>query len=121
MDGYVIELRKWNTLLKLSEAGFPVKENFSKYVDLPAEAIYNVFETKLNHIFSNSTAETKAYNIFEDMHEFVMELDGSSEAGIPFDNAHVLTEEIGGFNINGNIYGLGASSGVGKSTMAFFD
>lgn len=119
LDGYVIELRKWNALLKLSEAGFPVKENFSKYVDLPAEAIYNVFETKLNHIFSNSTAETKAYNIFEDMHEFVMELDGSSEAGIPFDNAHVLTEEIGGFNINGNIYGLGASSGVGKSTMAF--
>ena len=38
---------------------------------------------------------------------------------MPFHNAKLLTGEIGGFNLNGHIYGLGAGSGVGKSTMAF--
>ena len=37
--------------------------------------------------------------------------------GMPLDNSGILNKEIGGVNFNGNIYGLGASSGVGKSTM----
>lgn len=119
MPGYIIELKKWNALLKLAEYGFPIRENLSKFVDLPAEAIYNVYETRLNHVFSNSVADTKAHDIFDGMPKFVDELNEGNEAGIPFDNAHVLTDVVGGFNVNGNIYGLGAASGVGKSTMAF--
>ena len=38
---------------------------------------------------------------------------------MPFYHADILTSEVGGFNLNGHIYGLGAGSGVGKSTMAF--
>jgi replicative DNA helicase len=38
---------------------------------------------------------------------------------MPLYHADILNSEIGGFNLNGHIYGLGASSGIGKSSMAF--
>ena len=71
------------------------------------------------NIFVNASTEVKSYNIFDGMYDFIKELDEAKETGMPLNNANYLTSEIGGFNINGNIYGLGAGSGVGKSTMAF--
>lgn len=119
LEGYIAELRKWKTILELCRRGFPVKQRLSDYIDMTEEEIYNEHEAYLNHIFANSSAEVKSYNVFDDMFEFIDELNNSSEAGLPFNNAHLLTAETGGFNLNGNIYGLGAGSGVGKSTMAF--
>ena len=119
LEGYIAELRKWKTILELCRMGFPVKQRLSDYIDMTEEEIYNEHEAYLNHIFANSSAEVKSYNVFDDMFEFIDELNNSSEAGLPFNNAHLLTAETGGFNLNGNIYGLGAGSGVGKSTMAF--
>ena len=119
LDGYVAELRKWKTILELCKMGFPVKKRLSDYADMTEEEIYNEHEAYLNHIFANSSAEVKSYNVFDNMFAFVEELNEASEAGLPFNNAPLLTAETGGFNLNGNIYGLGAGSGVGKSTMAF--
>ena len=117
--GYVRELKKWNAVIELCKRGFPVKENLSAYVDLTEEQIYNEFEVNLNHVFANSEFEVKSYNVFDGMYEFIEELDEGREEGLPFYHANLLTKELGGFNLNGNIYGLGAGSGVGKSTMAF--
>lgn len=118
-DGYVAELRKWQTVLKLCKVGFPVKDRLSDYVDMTEEDIYNEHEAFLNHIFVNTSSEVKSYNVFDDMHKFIDEISKSSDVGMPFYNADILTSEVGGFNLNGHIYGLGAGSGVGKSTMAF--
>ncbi len=118
-DGYVAELRKWKAVIELCKMGFPVKDRLSDYVDMTEEDIYNEHEVYLNHIFSNTSSEVKSYNVFEEMHEFVEELKRSSDVGMPFYHADILTSEVGGFNLNGHIYGLGAGSGVGKSTMAF--
>ena len=119
LDAYIAELRKWKTVLELCKKGFPVKQRLSDYVDMTEEEIYNEHEAYLNHIFANSSSDVKSYNVFDDMFSFIDELNNSSEAGLPFHNAPLLTAETGGFNLNGNIYGLGAGSGVGKSTMAF--
>ena len=121
LDGYIAELRKWTAVAELAKIGFPVGEKLSKYADanMTEERIYNQLEARLNHIFVNATSDVKSYNVFEDMYEFIEELNNSEDAGLPFYNAEFLTAEVGGFNLNGNIYGLGAGSGVGKSTMAF--
>jgi len=37
---------------------------------------------------------------------------------MPLDGCEILNREIGGINFNGHIYGIGANSGVGKSTTA---
>lgn len=117
--GYIAELRKWKAVIALCKRGFPVKDKLSDYADMTEEEIYNEHEAYLNHIFVNSTSEVKSHNVFDNIYEFIDELNNSSDVGLPFYNANLLTSETGGFNLNGNIYGLGAGSGVGKSTMAF--
>lgn len=117
-DGYVNELRKWNVVAKLAKAGFPVKDRMSEFADMSAEEIYNEFETFLNHTFINIDSEVKSYNAFDGINELIDELDAGSEVGMPLHNAPLLTNEIAGLN-PGHIYGLGAGSGCGKSTMAF--
>nr|DAL78531.1 MAG TPA: replicative helicase [Caudoviricetes sp.] len=119
LDGYVSELHKWDAVRELCEKGFPVKDRLSDYADMSEEEIYNEHEAYLNHIFANSSAGTKSVNVFDGMYEFIQELNECSEAGMPFYNADLLNAEVGGFNLNGNIYGLGAGSGCGKSNMAF--
>ena len=116
---YVEELKKWKLILELCKKGFPVKDRLSDYVDMTTEEIYKEFEIVLNHLFVNSSNEIKSYNAFDGMYDFIEELNNSSEVGLPFYNSKLLTSETGGFNLNGHIYGLGAGSGVGKSTMAF--
>lgn len=118
-DAYVTELKKWKSIFYLCKKGFPVKDRLSDFADMTAEEIYNEYEVFLNHTFANASEEIKSYNVFDNMSEFIDELNNSSEVGLPFFNSNILTSETGGFNLNGNIYGLGAGSGVGKSTMAF--
>lgn len=119
LDGYVSELNKWGAVLSLCERGFPVKERLSDYADMTEEEIYNEHEAYLNHIFANSSSGIKSVNVFEDMYEFIDELNNGNDIGMPFYHADLLTAEVGGFNLNGHIYGLGGSSGSGKSNMAF--
>jgi replicative DNA helicase len=119
LDGYIAEIKKWKTVIELCKKGFPVKDRLSDYADMTEEEIYNEHETYLNHIFANSSSEIKSYNVFDGIYEFIEELNNSSDVGLPFYNSNLLTGETGGFNLNGNIYGLGAASGCGKSTMAF--
>ena len=118
-DGYVAELRKWKAVIQLCKMGYPVKERLSDYADMTEEDIYNEHEAYLNHIFANTSSEVKSYNVFDGMYEFIDELNNSVDVGMPLYNAKILNSEIGGFNLNGHIYGLGASSGIGKSSMAF--
>lgn len=117
-ESYVNEIKKWNAVIKLAKYGFPVKENLSKYVDVKAEDIYNELEALLNHTFINVESEIKTYNACEGLYDLIDKLNSGSQVGMPLSNADILNKEIGGINFNGNIYGLGASSGVGKSTTA---
>lgn len=116
---YVTELKKWKCVINLCKQGFPVKDSISEFVDMSIENIYKQYETRLNHIFISADDNVTSYNAFDGMHELIEELDQCKEDGFPFYNAKLLTQMVGGFNFHGNIYGLGAGSGVGKSTMAF--
>jgi replicative DNA helicase len=117
-DSYVSEIKKWNAVIKLAKIGFPVKDRLSEYVDSTAEDIYNELEALLNHTFVNVESEVKTFNACDGLHELVDKLNAGAQVGMPLSNADIINKEIGGINFNGNIYGLGASSGVGKSTTA---
>ena len=72
----------------------------------------------INHIFANAETDIKTYNACDGIHDLIDELNKGQGVGLPFDNCPLLNKEVGGFNCNGNIYGLGANSGIGKSTTA---
>ena len=117
-DGYVRDLRKWNAVIKLISRGFPCdKERLSEICDMPIEDLYNEYTVYLNDIFANIDNNIKSYNGFEGMHKLIDELNDGKNVGIPFYNCEILTKETGGM-LGGNIIGLGAASGVGKSTLS---
>lgn len=117
-DGYVTDLRKWNAVIKMIKNGFPCdKERLSELCDMSAEDIYNEYTVYLNDIFANIDNDITSYNGFDGMKELVDELDAGKNIGIPFANCDILNKETGGM-LGGNIIGMGASSGVGKSTLS---
>lgn len=116
-DSYIQDLRKWNTVVKLIKQGFPCdKERIRAVCDMSAEELYDEYTINLNDTFANIDNRVKAYNGFEGMHELIDELDEGRNVGIPFSGCELLNEETGGM-LGGNIIGIGASSGVGKSTI----
>jgi replicative DNA helicase len=118
-DGYVRDLRKFNALMKLAKLGFPIpKDRLSDFNDMTAEEIYDEYNAYLNDTFVNLDNDVKSYNGFDGLYELIEDADRGDNVGLPLYNAHLLTKEIGGINLNGHIYGIGASSGTGKSTMA---
>ncbi len=118
LDGYIQELKKWNAVIKLAKCGFPVNDKISEYADMSAEEIFQQLETLLNHTFINVDSEVKSYNAVEGLQDYIDEMNEGYAVGMPLSSCSILNREIGGLNFNGHIYGLGAASGVGKSTMA---
>lgn len=117
-DGYVRDLRKWNAVIKLIQRGFPCdKERLSKICDMSVDDLYDEYTVYLNDIFANVDNNVKSYNGFDGMKKLIDELDEGMNVGIPFANCDILNKEIGGM-LGGNIIGIGASSGVGKSTLS---
>lgn len=117
-DSCLESLYKWNAVLKLIDRGFPCDDNkISKMCDMSLEQIYDEYTVYLNDIFSNIDNKAKTHNGFEGMKELVDELDEGAYVGIPFANCNILNMETGGM-LGGNIIGIGASSGVGKSTLS---
>lgn len=116
-DGYIKELNKWNAVIKLAKMKFPVQDRLSEFCDMTAEDIYNELEALLNHTFVNIESDVKTYNACEGIHELIDKLNEGVNVGLPLHNCKILNKEISGLNV-GNIYGLGALSGVGKSTTA---
>ena len=118
-DGYVRDLRKWNTIAKLVKQGFPVKNRLSEFCDMSAEEIYQEYEGYINHIFSNIDHEIKSYNALEGLHELVDDLNAGDNIGLPI-CADLLNKEIGGLK-RGNIYSLTAPSGCVDCDTEFFN
>ena len=116
ISGYIKELYKWKTVLEMLKNGFPVQNRIKDFCDMSLDNIYEEYEAMLNHIFINAVRDVISYNACEGINEFIDELNEGKSVGLPLRNCEILNKEISGFNCDGNIYGLGANSGVGKST-----
>lgn len=117
-DGYVEEIKKWNTVLQLLNYGFPVSENLSKYADKSVDVVYNDLESMLNAVFLNTEIGVQSFNAFANMDEYIQSLNDCEEVGMPLYGSTLLNDAVAGIH-KGNIMGIGAASGVGKSWLAF--
>lgn len=116
IDGYVKDLNKWNTVIKLAKFKFPIAERLSDYVDMSAENIYDEYEAILNHIFVDVDGDDETLKMSDGIYELIDELDEGLAIGLPYYNSDLLTEETGG-SLIGNITLVGGLSGSGKSTF----
>lgn len=116
LNGYVQELRKWNSVIKLMLRGFPIKDDLSRLVDMTSEDIYQEYEAFLNDTFVNIDSDVKSYDICDNITELVDELDEGFAVGLPYYNLPILTKETGG-QCKGYITLLGGLSNAGKSTV----
>lgn len=115
--GYIQELRKWNSVIKLAKRGCPVRDRLSDYCDMAAEEIYNEWEAFINDIFVNIDCDVKSYDICDGIYDLIEELDEGLANGLPYHNMDMITKETGGQYL-GSITLVGGLSNVGKSTFA---
>lgn len=116
ISGYIKDLHKWNTVLKLLKNKFPIADRISEIVDMSIDEIYAEYDTMLNHIFINANSEIRTYSISDGIYNLIDELDEGLAVGLPYHDMPLLTKEISGDSI-GNITLVGALSGVGKSSF----
>lgn len=116
-DGYLSELRKWNSVIKLAGRGFGVVDRLKDFCDMTAEEIYQEFEVFLNDTFVNINMDVKSYDISDGIYELIDELDIGNAVGLPYYNMPMLTKETGGQYL-GSITLVGGLSNVGKSTFS---
>jgi replicative DNA helicase len=117
-DSYVNDIKKFNVLLQLLKYGFPISEKLSEYIDKTSDEIYSELELMLNHTFLNTESSIKSYNAFENIHQYIDELNSGADIGLPFYGADLLNAETAGMRL-GTMTGLGGLSGSGKSLLAF--
>ena len=113
LDGYISELRKWNTLIQLCKRGFPVKDRLSDFTDMTAEEIYNEYQLFLNDTFIHIDSDVKSYDICYKIDELIEKLDAGSAIGLPYYDIPILSKETGGQYL-GSITLLGGISNSGK-------
>ena len=116
-DGYVSDLRKWNSIIKLARRGFAVSDDISRYCDMTSEQIYDEFEAYLNSVYVNIDRDVKTYDIADGIDKLIDELDAGFALGLPYYDMPMLTDETGGQYV-GSITLIMGLSNVGKSTFA---
>ena len=116
MDGYIKELYKWKSVLEMIKYTLSTTNRINEFCDMSLDEIYEENEAMINHIFVNAARDIESYNACDGINKYIDELNSGKSVGLPLNNCDILNKEIGGFNCDGNIYGVGANSGVGKST-----
>lgn len=116
MQGWIRELHKWNSVMKLAEKGFPVNERLSEFSDMQIEDIYDEYEIHLNNIFANADIDVKSYDISDGIYDLIDELDEGEAIGLPLSYLPMLNNELGGLHI-GDVTLIGGVSNAGKSTF----
>ena len=118
-DSYVNDIKKFNVLLQLLKYGFPISEKLSEYIDKTSDEIYSELELMLNHTFLNAESGIQSYNAFDNIHQYIDELNEGADIGLPFYGADLLNAETAGMRL-GTMTGLGGLSGcVDKDTEYF--
>ena len=116
LNGYILELDKWNTLISMINDGFPVWENLKKYNDMTLEDIYDENEARLNNIFVKRDGGVRVYDASCGLDELIDKLDKGKMIGLPYYSMPMLTNLTSGC-ILGNMDIVAMSVNAGKSTF----
>ena len=116
ISGYVNELKKWETVIRMIASGFPVSDRIKEFVDMSLDEIYKEYDALLNHIFINAEEDVMSYSLSDGIYDLIEQLNKGIAVGLPYDNMPTLTKETGG-QLPGNITLVGGLSNMGKTTL----
>ena len=116
ISGYVNELKKWETVIRMIASGFPVTDRIKEFVDMSLDEIYKKYDALLNHIFINAEEDVMSYSLSDGIYDLIEQLNEGIAVGLPYDNMPTLTKETGG-QLPGNITLVGGLSNMGKTTL----
>ena len=116
ISGYVNELKKWETVIRMIASGFPVTDRIKEFVDMSLDEIYKEYDALLNHIFINAEEYVMSYSLSDGIYDLIEQLNEGIAVGLPYDNMPTLTKETGG-QLPGNITLVGGLSNMGKTTL----
>ena len=116
ISGYVNELKKWETVIRMIASGFPVTARIKEFVDMSLDEIYKEYDALLNHIFINAEEDVMSYSLSDGIYDLIEQLNEGIAVGLPYDNMPTLTKETGG-QLPGNITLVGGLSNMGKTTL----
>ena len=116
ISGYVNELKKWETVIRMIASGFPVTDHIKEFVDMSLDEIYKEYDALLNHIFINAEEDVMSYSLSDGIYDLIEQLNEGIAVGLPYDNMPTLTKETGG-QLPGNITLVGGLSNMGKTTL----
>ena len=116
ISGYVNELKKWETVIRMIASGFPVTDRIKEFVDMSLDEIYKEYDALLNHIFINAEEDVMSYSLSDGIYDLIEQLNEGLAVGLPYDNMPTLTKETGG-QLPGNITIVGGLSNMGKTTL----
>lgn len=116
ISGYVNELKKWETVIRMIASGFPVTDRIKEFVDMSLDEIYKEYDALLNHIFINAEEDVMSYPLSDGIYDLIEQLNEGIAVGLPYDNMPTLTKETGG-QLPGNITLVGGLSNMGKTTL----
>lgn len=116
ISGYVNELKKWETVIRMIASGFPVTDRIKEFVDMSLDEIYKEYDALLNHIFINAEEDVMSYSLSDGIYDLIERLNEGIAVGLPYDNMPTLTKETGG-QLSGNITLVGGLSNMGKTTL----
>lgn len=116
ISGYVNELKKWETVIRMIASGFPVTDRIKEFVDMSLDEIYKEYDALLNHIFINAEEDVMSYSLSDGIYDLIEQLNEGLAVGLPYDNMPTLTKETGG-QLPGNITLVGGLSNMGKTTL----
>lgn len=116
VDSYYNELQRYKTLMKLTEMGFPIKQNWDKYQEMDLETLNEVLEGLIAEAFVDSQfGNDRVEEMFDDVDEMLKEADEGIAQGLPLGSP--LMDSIQNGLALGNITMLAANSGVGKTFL----
>lgn len=116
ISGYVNELKKWETVIRMIASGFPVTDRIKEFIDMSLDEIYKEYDALLNHIFINAEEDVMSYSLSDGIYDLIEQLNEGIAVGLPYDNMPTLTKETGG-QLPGNITLVGGLSNMGKTTL----
>ncbi|WP_324655140.1 hypothetical protein [Bacillus paranthracis] len=114
-DSYLLDIKKYNALIKLHDLGFPVMEKFDNYKLMSVDKVQSTLQSVLDSIFADVYVEEKVTDLSDNLWKTVMDAHEGVMRGFPYQSA-MLTEHVNGMAL-GNITMLSANSGIGKSFL----
>lgn len=117
IESYIDNNNKWEALYRKMESGQYISEKqLASFTDFTYDQIYDYFDYQNNNAFVKASNNLKGYDLADNIDETIQKLFNDEMVGLPYYNMPFLTQLTNGCSL-GDITGLGAPTGVGKSTF----